>query len=121
MIAKLKSWFLQMQKRKTLDIQEFTQRHRNYIVFVCDPKDDSIFVAYRGKHVAGRMRSNDGLNHHVLKNMMRHSTFDREIDRFIGGLMEVSKIPLKIGNVFYSFLDGALFNISKAIKQDKDS
>lgn len=121
MIAMLKNLFLKMKERKALDISEFAQRHRNYIVIVCDPKDDSIHVSYQGKVAAGRIRSNDGLNHHVLKNMMKFSTFNREVDRFIGGLMEVLKIPLKAGNTFYSMLDGFLFNISKKIYENKNS
>ncbi len=121
MIATLKEWFTKRSARKALDIHEFAQRHRSYVVIVCDPKDDSIHVSYRGRIASGRMRSTDGLNHHVLKNMMKFSTFDREIDRFIGGLMEVIQVPLKAGNVFYSLLDGFLFNISKKIYEDKNS
>lgn len=117
MINKLKEWFY---KRKILNIQQFAHNHRNYLVIVCDPKDDTMFVSYRNKQVSARIKSEDGLNHHVVKGVLKHSIFEREIDRYIGGLVYGLKLPLQYGSDFYKFLDGALFNISKSLKDKKD-
>jgi len=116
-LTRFKAW---RERRKILDVQAFAHAHRNYLVIVCDPKDDSMFATFRGKQVTAKMRSEDGLNHHIVKNMLKHSTFEREIDRFIGGLIFGLKIPLDVGSNFFAFLDGALFNISKSLKKTKD-
>lgn len=117
----LSNWFNKRKESRALDVQQFAHHHQNYLVIVCDPRDDNIFVAFRNKQISGRIRSEDGLNHHVVKGVLNHSTFEREIDRFLGGLIYSIKCPLddKKGNLFYSFIDGALFNISKALKLKK--
>lgn len=116
MIQKIKAWFY---KRKMLDIQQFAHSHRNYLVIICDPKDDTMFMSFRNKQISAKIKSADGINHKVVKNVLKHSTFEREIDRLLGGIIDALKTPLDIGNHFYSFIDGALFNISKALKKNK--
>jgi hypothetical protein len=116
MINKLRELFF---KRKMLNVQQFAHAHRDFLVIVCDPRDDTMFMSYRDKQVTGKIRSNDGINHRVVKNVLKHSTFDREIDRLLGGIIDVLRCPLNIGNHFYSFIDGALFNITKSIKKEK--
>lgn len=86
---------------------------------VFDPKDDTMFASCYGKQVTGRISSADGINHKVVKNVLKHSTFEREVDRFLGGVIDVLKVPLKIGNLLYSFMDGALYKISLALKKKK--
>lgn len=117
MIKKLKIWFY---KRKIMDVQRFAHSHKNYLVIVCDPKDDTMFMSYRGKQISSQIKCMDGKNHHVLKNLLKDSTFEREIDRFIGGITDALKAPMKgLHNTFYSWLDGGLFNIAKALKKTK--
>jgi len=117
MLEKLKALFF---KRKMLDIQQFCHQHRRYLVIVCDPKDDTMFVSYRDKQVGGRIKSADGHNHRVVKNVLNHSVFEREIDRLIGAIIDTVKVPLDKGSDFFKFLDGALFNISKELKKAKE-
>lgn len=116
MIAKIKAWFY---KRKMLDIQQFTHAHRRYLVMVFDPKDDTMFMAFRDKQISGKISSADGVNHKVVRNVLKHSTFEREIDRLLGGIIDTLKCPLKEGNTFYSFIDGGLFNIVKSLFEKK--
>lgn len=105
------------RKRKQLDIQEFCHSHRNYLVIVLDPKDDTMFVSYKDKQISGKIKSADGVERRVVKKVLKFSTFESAIDRFIGGIMDVLKLPLKEGSDFYKFIDGALFNIAKALKK----
>ncbi len=118
MLDKLKKWFY---TRKMLNIQQFAHHHRNYLVIVCDPRDDTMFISYRDKQVGGRIKSEDGLNHKVVKNVLKHSTFEREIDRLIGAIVNSMKLPLEWGSDFFKFLDGAIYNISKILKIEKDN
>lgn len=122
MLAKLNpiNWIkLFFYKRKMLTVQQFAHKHKGFLVIVCDPRDDTIFVSYRDKQVTGKIKSVDGKNHHVVKRVLKHSYFNTEIDRFLGGLMDALKSPISKASDFYQFIDGALYNITKALKQDK--
>ncbi len=110
----IKIWRL---KRKMLTIQDFAHMHRKYLVIVADPKDDSIFVSYRDKQITGVIKSADGFHHEIVKKVLKSSTFNSQIDRFLGGVVEILQCSLENGNNFYQFLDGALFNISKALRK----
>jgi len=112
----IKRWWYE---HKMLNVQRFAHAHRNMLIIVCDPRDDTMFISYRDKNVTGRVSSQDGIDHRVVRNVLKHSTFNREIDRLLGGIIDVLRTPLDIGNMFYSFIDGALFAITKALHQEK--
>ena len=116
MLDKILGWVL---KKKMLSIQEFAQANRSYLVMVCDPLDDTVFMSYQGKQVAGRLRSEDGKHGEVLKGVLKHSTFEKEIDRFLGGIINLLQLSVMKGNQFYQFIDGALFNIARAAQKKK--
>lgn len=118
MLEKIKAWFY---KRKMLNIQQFCHNHHNFLVIVCDPRDNVMFVSYRGKQVGGKIKSEDGKDHKVVKNVLKHSTFEREIDRLIGAIMVSMKLPLEWGRPFFEFIDGAIFKISENLKIEKDN
>lgn len=102
--------------RKTLNVQRFAHANRSLLVIVCDPQDDTMFVSFGDKQISVKIRSADGLEHNVVKGVLTHSTFAEQIDRFLGTLIDVFRIPVDVGTTFYSFIDGALFNISKVLK-----
>lgn len=130
MYSRIKEWFY---TRKLLSIQEFAHHHKNYLVIVCDPKDDTMFMSFRDKNVCGKIKSQDGIDHRVVKNVLKHSTFEREVDRILGGIVDALTVkadrcreckqvihtPSQWANSFYSFIDGALFNISRALRKNK--
>lgn len=112
-----------LHKRKSLNIQEFCHFNKDLLIIVLDPKTDEMRISYRDKIVSGTIKSMDGKDHHVVKNVLKHSTFEREIDRVIGAIIDVMKLPLEHGSDFFKFLDGALYNISQnlyAKKHNKD-
>jgi len=103
------------EARRILRLQGFAQELRDDLVIVARPKDDLMFMSYRGKQVVGKIRSMDGKNHKVVKNVLKASTFEREMPRFVGGVMDVLKSPIDaLTASFWHFLDGALYNISGA-------
>lgn len=113
LITRFRTWRF---KRKMLSIQEFAHTHRNYLVIVADPKDDTLFMSYRDKQVSGKIRSDDGRDHDVVKRVLKHSTFHSAIDRFLASLILRLECPIEWFSDFGKFIDGALFNISKALK-----
>ena len=104
-----------MEARRILRIQGFAQELRDHLVIVARPKDDMMFMSYRGRQVVGKIRSLDGKNHKVVRNVLKASTFEREVPRFIGGVLDVLKAPMYgIASSFWHFIDGALYKISGA-------
>jgi hypothetical protein len=100
MIETLKAWFERMgvagNKRKILDVQQFAHTHRNYLVMVFDPKDDTMFCSFRDKQISAKIKSADGFDHHVVKNVLKLSTFDREVDRLVGSILDTLKFPIAL-------------------------
>ncbi len=100
-------------------VPEFAQKHSDLLVIVCDPKTDMIFVGHNKEMVLGTMKSADGKKLHIVRDILNASQFESNINHFITGLIEALQLPLKAGNMFYQFVDGALFNISKKLRKNK--
>lgn len=102
-----------------LNVQRFAHHNRSLLVMVFDPQDDTMFVAFGDKQISAKIRSADGLDYNVVKGVLEHSTFSDQIDRFLGGIIDAIKLPVTVGNLFYLFIDGALYNISEALEKAK--
>lgn len=112
--------FFKKKKSVTkMDISEFAHANKDLLIIVCDPKTDNIFVGYKDKVVSARMKTADGKRMRVVKNVLIHSQFKKHVDPFLHGIAQALQLPFTKGNQFYQFLDGALFNISKALRKDK--
>lgn len=108
---------LALQRRRLMDIQTFAHHHRRYLVIIADPKDDTLFMAFRDKQVATKIKSADGKKYNVIQQVLRHSTFESSIDRFLAALIDAFQTPIAHFSEFGKWIDGALFNISRAIQK----
>lgn len=104
-------------EQKRLNVQEFAHANRSLLVMVFDPKDDMMYAAFGDKQISARIRSIDGLEYEVVKGVLTHSSFHEQIDRFLGGVIDVMRTPLEVGKHFYLFIDGVLFQLSKALEK----
>lgn len=116
MINKIREW---IDTQRSLNVQRFAHQNRRLLVMVFDPQDDTMFISFGDKQISGRIRSADGLDYDVVKGVLEHSTFSDQIDRFLGGIIFAISLPVTVGNLFYSFIDGALFKISEALDKEK--
>lgn len=114
----LKEKLIKSNKVMPYEVPEFAQNHPDLLFIVCDPKTDAIFVGHKGEMVLGNIKSADGKKMQIVKSVLDHSQFAGSINHFITGLLEALQLPLKAGNLFYQFIDGALFNISKALRKE---
>lgn len=103
------------KKIMSFEVPEFAQKNPDLLIIVCDPKTDMIFVGHKGEMVLGNIKSADGKQMKIVRNVLDHSQFKTAINPFITGLLEALQLPLKAGNLFYQFIDGALFNISRSL------
>lgn len=110
------------KKEEAISIGEFAHQHKNLIIIVADPKDDTIFAAYNDRFASGKLKTSAGKDARIIRDMMANTAlFDSNIDRFLMGLTDVLKIRrLSYGvNNFLQYLDGALYNI--AMKHRKNA
>lgn len=98
-----------------MSVPEFVSANKDLLIIVADPKTDSIYVAYNNKIVAGNIKSADGKKLHLVRGVLKDSLFRKNIDLFIASIVDTIKLPLRKGNQFFMFLDGAIFNIAKSL------
>lgn len=100
---------------RNLLVGEFAHAQPDMIIIVADPKDDTIFVAYNNKFVSGRIRSAEGNKIHIVNDVLKQSTFNGGIDKFIMALVDIMKIKKLTSGVnnFLQFIDGSLYNLSQ--------
>lgn len=108
-------WPFNRRQKQRYEVGEFAHANKNLLVIVADPADDSIFVAYKDQFVGGRIKGKTGDPSGVVKDLLRHTTFERRVDSFLLGLADslVLKKLSSGANNFLQFLDGALFNIAQ--------
>lgn len=107
--------FTSRKKKLGMSVPEFVSANKDLLIIVADPKTDSIYVAYNNKIVAGNIKSADGKKLHVVRSVLKDSLFQKNIDLFIASIVDTIKLPLRKGNQFFMFLDGAIFNIAKSL------
>lgn len=101
-------------------VPKFAAAHKEMLIIVADPQSDRIFATHKGRFVNGRIRSARGRATHIVRDMLKHSQFREDpVEAFIVSLVDTLKLPLPKGNQFYSFIDGAIFNLAKQLRADK--
>ena len=105
--------------RNLYSIKNFGHANRDFLIIVCDPKTDRIFVSYRDRYVNGKIKSATGKKTHVVKGVIKYSRFNENIDSFIASIAETLNVSLLKGNQLYQILDGFLFNIAKSLRKKR--
>lgn len=106
-----------LSTRRMLNIQDFAHANKNLLVIVADPQDDTIFVSFKDKQVAGKIKSADGIDYQVVKRLMRGSSFESNIERFIGALIDIIRTPLTTQQVsdFYKMVGDSIYVITQSL------
>lgn len=105
--------------KRSKRIAEFCHYNRDMLIIVADPKTDKLFMSYHDKIVANQIKSVEGYNTKVVKGVLTHSLFKKEIDNFLTSIMESMQLSLENGNQFYQWIDGALCNIARALRIER--
>jgi hypothetical protein len=108
-------------RRSMTNIAAFANANKRLLIIVADPRDNTLFMAHRGQQTGGIIKSEDGTDCNVVREVLKMSKFDKNsaIDKFIAALVFHMQAPLTNPHVnnFFQWVDGALFNINKAIKR----
>ena len=71
----IKTWF-NRSERLAYTIPEFTHRHRDLLIIVCDPKSDEIFMSYNDHNVRGVIGEKGGKkNQHIIRQVLKYGRF----------------------------------------------
>ncbi len=97
----------------------FAAGHPNLLIIIGDPKTDVLFAAHKNKVVTTKIKSATGKNTHVVKNVLTHSLFKTSINDLVVAIVETLHLPLPRANQFFMWLDGAVFNIAKSLRDDR--
>ena len=98
-------------KDRQKDLQNFAHENKDLLVIIGDPATDSLFMAYEDKMVLSKIKSADGRNTKVIKQALRWSSFAGAIDNLIVALSDMMSLPIKKGNQFFQWIDGAIYGI----------
>jgi hypothetical protein len=109
------------EQRLAYTLSEFAHQNPDLLIIVADPKTDKLFIGYKDKHVLNKINSAEGKKLRVVRNILKRSTFAGSIDYFQVALMETLQVHLKQKhfNLFLQWIDGAVYNIGKALGADK--
>lgn len=103
--------------RQSRSVSDFAHKHKHLVVIVLDPEDDTMFMAYRDQQVYNKIKSADGVNHKVVKSVMKASKFKSHIDYLLVAFVEFFKVPLTNPAMqhFVKWLDAATYSISQRL------
>lgn len=119
-LTKAKNYIAAATEKKYLTtIKEFGHANKNLLIIVCDPASDRIFVTYKDRFVNGKIKSVEGKSSKVVKNVLKYSRFNENIDGYLTSIMETLALPIWRANQFFQFLDGALYNIAKSLRKKR--
>ena len=122
LLRKIGNWFIELfdsKGRRSKKIAQFLHYNKDLLIIVADPKTDRLLMGYRDKIVTSEIKNAEGHKTRVVKGVLSHSLFKKEIDNFIVSIAESLKLKLEDGNQFYQWIDGALYNIAKALRIER--
>lgn len=110
--------FLKNKKNRTDYLRTmlgaFAHENKDLLIIVGDPLTDNMFVAYKDKMVLGKIKSLDGAEQSVVRDVLKRSSvksqFDLALELFLSGFSDLLKVGLTQGNQFYSFISNVLFH-----------
>ncbi len=107
--------------RRSLTVSEFAHKHRDFLVIVLDPVENTLYMSYRDKQVLNTIKTADGKTRHIVRDVLKASQFHRNIDYLITAIIEGLKTPLSnpAVNNFVKWVDGAVYVIAQSLKKKK--
>jgi hypothetical protein len=111
------------QDRLQTTLGDFAHENKDLLIIIADPHTDFLFAGYNDKLIFTQIKNNQGKSIKVVRDLIKHTKFNTRIDQFIGSIVELLHLPLKYGNHFFQFIDGALYNLQTrfAIMKSKGS
>jgi len=119
-------WYKSYRKwradRRSRTVSDFAHRHKELMVIVLDPVEDTMFIAHRDKQILTKIKTADGKTHHIVKNVVKASQFKSNIDYLLTAMLEGLRASLDnpAVNQFIKWLDAAVYRIGQDLKLRKE-
>lgn len=104
-----------------MTVGEFCASNPDLLVIVCDPKSDLMQMSYKGKIVADRVVSKEGRKLGVIKKVINHSLYKKNIDSFIVRLISQMRYVSKniAADQFFMWIGSKLEDFAKILRYEK--
>lgn len=109
------------QTRVKMTVGEFAASNPDLLVIVCDPKTDLMQLSYKGKIVADRVVSQEGRKLGVIRKVLNHSLYKKNIDSFIVRLVSQLRYVSKniAADQFFMWVGSKLEDFAKVLRYEK--
>ena len=104
------------EKRMSKKIADFAHYNKDLLIIVADPKTDKLFISHKDKFFYNQIKSATGKRTKVVKGILSHSLFKKEVDNFLVSIMDTLQLSLKDGNQFYQWIDGSLYKLARTLR-----
>lgn len=108
-------WRSRPNPRQDREFGDFILKHKKLLIIIADPKTDRLIMSYGGKTVVNQIRTADGRRTNIVKKVLKNGTFKGKVDQFLTSIIESLQVKVEDGNLFYQWIDGAIYNIAKAL------
>ena len=104
-----------------MTVGEFAASNPDLLVIVCDPKTDLMQLSYKGKIVADRVVSQEGRKLGVIRKVLNHSLYKKNIDSFIVRLVSQLRYVSKniAADQFFMWVGSKLEDFAKVLRYEK--
>ena len=110
------------KKRLAYTVPEFMGANKELLIIIADPKTDEIVVGFNGKLAKVSLSLEGGKKDAIIKKMLKTSKFNENFGAFTVSVAQAlfEKTVSKNARIFFSVLDGMLFNINQEIRNIKN-
>lgn len=110
------------KNRLAYTVPEFMGANKDLLIIVADPKTDEVVVGFNGKLAKVALSLEGGKKDGIIKKMLKTSKFNENYGAFVVSVAQAmfEKTVSKHSRIFFSVLDGMLFNINHAIRNIKN-
>src|SRR3990167_2959572 len=102
-------------------VGEFAASKPELVVIVCEPKTDLMQLSYKGKIVADRVVAQEGRKLGVIRKVLNHSLYKKNIDSFIVRLVSQLRYVSKniAADQFFMCVGSKLEDFAKVLRYEK--
>jgi hypothetical protein len=108
--------------KRSKTVSEFAHKHKELLVIVLDPVEDTMFLAHRDQQVLTKIKTADGRRHNIVRGVIKASQFKGNIDYLLAALIDGLQAPLKVPavNQFIKWVDAAVYRVGLNLKARKE-
>ena len=104
-------------------LERITRGNEDLLIILADPKTDTLVAAYKGKFVMDKIVSTEGKELNVVKKVLKHSLFKKNIETFVAKLCSVIQYKQKSidADQFFMWIASKIEDLVSVLQKEKGS